>query len=150
MCFYVVRIFLFWLFHSNGIVSWKDPCLMLSFQGGNMWNKDIVAFPFNTVDLLYVTIMYIHLCYDIIPLIARFMGPTWGPSGADRTHDGPMNHAIWDSSVLCHNVSYDIIYSTKMAIPKHLSEFELHKDSPYQRWAMWCLLWTFGRKLIVF
>ena len=23
-------------------------------------------------------------------LIARFMGPTWGPSGADRTHGGPM------------------------------------------------------------
>ena len=23
-------------------------------------------------------------------LIARFMGPTWGPSGADRTHVGPM------------------------------------------------------------
>ena len=22
--------------------------------------------------------------------IARFMGPTWGPSGADRTHMGPM------------------------------------------------------------
>ena len=28
------------------------------------------------------------------PLIARFMGPTWGPSGADTTqgpHVGPMN-----------------------------------------------------------
>ena len=24
------------------------------------------------------------------PLIARFMGPTWGPSGAERTHVGPM------------------------------------------------------------
>ena len=23
-------------------------------------------------------------------LIARFMGPTWGPSGADRTHVGPI------------------------------------------------------------
>ena len=27
---------------------------------------------------------------DILPLIARFMGPTWGPSGADRTQLGPM------------------------------------------------------------
>ena len=25
-----------------------------------------------------------------LPLIARFMGPTWGPSGADRTQVGPM------------------------------------------------------------
>ena len=24
------------------------------------------------------------------------MEPTWGPSGADRTHVGPMNFAIWD------------------------------------------------------
>ena len=28
-------------------------------------------------------------------LIARFMGPTWGPPGADRTQVGPMNFAIW-------------------------------------------------------
>ena len=27
-------------------------------------------------------------------LIARFMGPTWGPSGSDRTQVGPMNFAI--------------------------------------------------------
>ena len=27
---------------------------------------------------------------DITSLIARFMGPTWGPSGADRTQVGPM------------------------------------------------------------
>ena len=26
----------------------------------------------------------------IVTLIARFMGPTWGPSGADRTQVGPM------------------------------------------------------------
>ena len=26
----------------------------------------------------------------IVAQIARFMGPTWGPSGADRTHVGPM------------------------------------------------------------
>ena len=26
----------------------------------------------------------------IAPLMARFMGPTWGPSGADRTQVGPM------------------------------------------------------------
>ena len=30
----------------------------------------------------------------VITLIARFMGPTWGPSGADRTQVGPM-WALW-------------------------------------------------------
>ena len=38
----------------------------------------------------------------LLYLIARFMGPTWGPSGADRTQVGPMlasmNFAIWDVS----------------------------------------------------
>ena len=28
-------------------------------------------------------------------LIARLMGPTWGPSWADTTQVGPMNFAIW-------------------------------------------------------
>ena len=31
-------------------------------------------------------------------LMARFMGPTWGPSGADRAQVGPMNFAIWDET----------------------------------------------------
>ena len=30
------------------------------------------------------------LCASLTALIARFMGPTWGPSGADRTQVGPM------------------------------------------------------------
>ena len=28
--------------------------------------------------------------YGMVTLIARFMGQTWGPSGADRTQVGPM------------------------------------------------------------
>ena len=31
---------------------------------------------------------------DLASLIARFMGPSWGPSGADRTQVGPMS-APW-------------------------------------------------------
>ena len=31
-----------------------------------------------------------HRLFWISALIARFMGPTWGPSGADRTQVGPM------------------------------------------------------------
>ena len=32
---------------------------------------------------------------DIITLVARFMGLTWGPPGADRTQVIPMTLAIW-------------------------------------------------------
>ena len=35
----------------------------------------------------------LHLLF-LPALIARFMGPTWGPSGADRTQVGPML-ALW-------------------------------------------------------
>ena len=40
----------------------------------------------------------------IMILIARFMGPTWSPSGADRTdpcgpHVGPINFAIWGTKL---------------------------------------------------
>ena len=31
-----------------------------------------------------------HKRQPIAPLIARFMGPTWGPSGADKTQVGPL------------------------------------------------------------
>ena len=34
--------------------------------------------------------------WQLLSLIARFMGPTWGPSGADRTQMGPM-FAPWIS-----------------------------------------------------
>ena len=47
-------------------------------------------------DLLWLIIIHIH---DIYSLIARFMGPTWGPSGADSTQVGPMNLAIWVNTV---------------------------------------------------
>ena len=38
---------------------------------------------------------FVHACSSVIPergwsLIARFTGPTWGPSGADRTQVGSM------------------------------------------------------------
>ena len=41
----------------------------------------------------------------IIYLIARFMGPTWGPSGADRTQVGPML-APWTLLSGCLGSSY--------------------------------------------
>ena len=39
----------------------------------------------------------------VATLIARFMGPTWGPPGADRAHVGPMKIAIWVWSIHKHD-----------------------------------------------
>ena len=35
-------------------------------------------------------VTFLFVWHQAITLIARFMGPTWGPSGADRTQVGPM------------------------------------------------------------
>ena len=45
----------------------------------------------------------------LTPLIARFMGPTWDPSGANRTQVGPMlapwtflSGSLWPSDIIWH------------------------------------------------
>ena len=40
--------------------------------------------------ITYWTTSSWHSTVSTTPLIARFMGPTWGPPGADRTQVGPM------------------------------------------------------------
>ena len=37
-----------------------------------------------------ITVISSDRFFLVRPLIVRFMGPTWGPSGADRTQVGPM------------------------------------------------------------
>ena len=48
-----------------------------------------------------------HLPSPSMGLIAKFMGPTWGPSGADRTQVGPtlapINFVIWGASFTKRN-----------------------------------------------
>ena len=63
--------------------------------------------------LWYWSMIFTNLLwyFSSTPLITRFMGPTWGQSGADRTQVGPMlapvNIAIWDS--LYHSAYLDEI-----------------------------------------
>ena len=56
-------------------------------------------------------------------LIARFMGPTWGPSGADRTQVGPMLASLillsgWYGNGVCHLAAID---SSALAMELRLS-----------------------------
>ena len=50
------------------------------------WNTVCLYHIWRWADSIYNTIWI----YCDHTLIARFMGPTWGPSGADRTQVGPM------------------------------------------------------------
>ena len=82
----------------------RHPYLALS---GELWSVFYEYFNRNWSCykgfLLYVN--SVAVCHNqevsviILSLIAKFMGPTWGPSGADRTQVGPMlvpmNFAIW-------------------------------------------------------
>ena len=60
-------------------------------------------------------------------LIARFMGLTWGPSGADRTQVGPMNLVIWDATdlVLTEHSSYN----TRRFYSLRLSDAYIHQQT---------------------
>ena len=43
------------------------------------------AIPFSMLESVIIICQFI-----MVTQIAKFMGPTWGPSGADRTQMGPM------------------------------------------------------------
>ena len=61
-------------------------------------------------------------------MIARFMGPPWGPSGADRTQVGPML-APWTllSGSICVSLCQNIkIKPTKMYIPSTRAQFKIN------------------------
>ena len=52
-------------------------------------NPNSFANSFTLIRSSTITDKY-HNRYEMYSLIARFMGPTWGPSGADRTQVGPV------------------------------------------------------------
>ena len=84
----------------NNITSILDILLIghvLCVQISNWWGKGwpLVGCAFPTLAVLYgMNVGYILLVWSDYcvwySLIARWMGPTWGPSGADRTQVGPM------------------------------------------------------------
>ena len=60
------------------------------------------------------------------PLIARFMGPTWGPSGADRTQVGPMltrwTFAIW----AWFHPSVQLLFNDSLYVSIHMNHFAIY------------------------
>ena len=80
--------------------------------------------------------MHLSWCDEILmaPLITRFMGPTWGPSGADRTQVGPML-APW--ILLSRSVQDGGISSAlTILVPNHCMLWT-------QLWSVYCVYqWT--------
>ena len=78
---------------------------------------------------------YAIIQYNMVSLIARFMGPTWGPSGADRTQVGPM----LDPWTLLPGISFNS--SMKYVEYRSNFEFTIHSMSEQSMghivWARW-------------
>ena len=70
-----------------------------------------------------------------VTLIARFMGPTWGPSGADRTQVGP----CWPHEI-CYLGTYPSLAQSAMHHMHAICRCKLHKY-------LWD--WTMHRKIYI-
>ena len=62
-------------------------CLHINFKG---YSYDEVYKASITASIMPYNPPLTRSIFPMTPLIAKFMGPTWGPSGADRTQVGPM------------------------------------------------------------
>ena len=87
-------IFLFFL-QSSQCPYCVKYCLVVNY----LWNYTLDLHHYYYVWIINVLATFIILLFMFIQcflegknmaLIASFMGPTWGPSGADRTQVGPM------------------------------------------------------------
>ena len=54
-----------------------------------MMLNPILCFPGSQCRLTRIGVIWSYLCH-LMTLLARFMGPIWGPTWADRTQVGPM------------------------------------------------------------
>ena len=75
---------------TTAAYAWVCPVYMYKY--GYLWNWMLFPLVLYTALCISFAGCSIALCriIMIIPLIARFLGPTWGPSGAGRTQVGPM------------------------------------------------------------
>ena len=114
-----------WEWNITRIFVYSPPChypnYYLSFCQFDHWEQTSIQFEskyrtliwqnafenivYKTWDIFF-RLRYVHISSGLdissppllmLPLIARFMGPAWGPSGADRTQVGPM---------LAHEICY--------------------------------------------
>ena len=74
-----------------------------------VWTSPIMI---RAVSLTTFPFLCIHQCHldAVTALIARFVGPTWGPSGADRTQVGPCwPHELCYLGVIMPKRRFDVI-----------------------------------------
>ena len=90
----------------------------------NLSNSRWILGVFN--DFKIWTTFYICSLSSKRPLIARFMGLTWGRQDPGGPHVGPMNFAIWD----CHNYN-----ASAMELPQSSAKPSISNIMLF--WTMW-------------
>ena len=86
------------------------------------------------------TVMNTKLEYFLPTLLARFMGPTWGPPGADRTQVGPML-APWSLLSGKFQLLFTIMIS-KCIFSEHMTPFNAAEEISRNLVALQVLVWT--------
>ena len=98
--------------------------VIYEMRGWHQWAYHPAAIAGGSILLPYHTVKCLQLT-----LIARFMGPTWGPSGAERTQVGPMQapwtllselYEVWtlvDEIYRCHIFKWVTVVSFKDRAP---------------------------------
>ena len=79
------------------------------------------------------------ICYIATTLIARFMGPTWGPSGADRTQVGAML-APW-TLLSGHPQSLVWVLDGEPLIPVKLLQTDCNTSPCFCSMSCWLVAW---------
>ena len=67
-----------------------ELCTQLLFSSALLYKSFTIVTMWSQIHRLQAHLATMELHLYIPSLIARFMGPTWGTSGADRTQVGPM------------------------------------------------------------
>ena len=87
------------------------------------------AGPVNIHGTWVMSSLCLQMSQSLTTLIARFMGPTWGPSGADRTQVGP---TLTPWTLLSCRLSADTLLTRK--INMFSLRFQWMSMIPYQSW----------------
>ena len=94
----------YYILRSDDIITWKRYALLTRWcPSRRVRNVDLLAGDILAPQWRHCQgVFWLHQC-ALTTLIARFMGPTWGPPGADRTQVGPMLAPWTLLSGMCHH-----------------------------------------------
>ena len=88
LCINIDMTYCYWLAYSLTVIRWYCCCVMM---GCHLLSSDVILWRATSPDRWHRRLSLLgSSSVRSQTLIARFMGPTWDPSGAHRAQVGPM------------------------------------------------------------